>query len=258
MIRYLSLGKQITLFLALSLLLTNCKGLKGVNKEDDKMDAEKVRLAMLKNQVRADWLNASAKISLNGGGMAQSASASIRMQKDSLIWMSVKKLGFEIARALITQDSVYLIDRFNRQYMENDLNFLSESYNLPANLETLQAVLLGNPVFLTNAPLQLEQSEGQYHLFNEGERKGSYWLGQENMQLLQMKLEDTDANQKLDVALLDYRLLADNQFFSYLREIEITSESTGDSSVMLSFQKVELNEPKSVRFEVPKSYSRIE
>ncbi|MEM9884825.1 MAG: DUF4292 domain-containing protein [Bacteroidota bacterium] len=258
MIKDLSLAKNAIFLLSLAVLMTNCKALKKTTDDADKMNAEKVRLSLLKNQVRADWLNANAKISLNGGGMAQSASANIRMQKDSLIWMSVKKLGFEIARALITRDSVYVLDRFNRQYIANDLEFLSKSYNLPANLLTLQAVLLGNPIFLTNTPLQLEEVDNQYRLFHEGARKGSYWLGQDDQQLNRMKLEDAGNSQKLDIKLSDYRQLLDNQFFSHLRQIEIDSKETGASKVELVFQKVELNAPKSVRFEVPKGYNKVE
>ncbi|MEN0046124.1 MAG: DUF4292 domain-containing protein [Bacteroidota bacterium] len=252
------LRKGVFYTLLFALALTSCKGSKKAASKDGVVDAKAVQLKLIQNQVRADWFSASARISANGGGFSQSASASIKMKKDSFIWMSVKKLGFEIARAKITNDSVFLIDRFNRQYMVNDLNFLSESYNLPANLQTLQAVVLGNPVFFSMNDLELSETEENYELTNTGTKKGRYLLTKTAFALQEMELSDTENDQNLKIRFKDYRALDTEHFFSYLRLLSLDSPDVGEMEVELNYQKVEINKPTSIRFEIPKNYTRIE
>lgn len=239
-------------------VLSSCKGSKKTAGKDGVLDAKTVQLKLIQNQVRADWFTGSARISANGGGFSQSASASIKMKKNSFIWMSVKKLGFEIARAKITSDSVFLIDRFNRQYMVNDLNFLSESYNLPANLQTLQAVILGNPVFFTMNDLELNETEDSYELKNTGTKKGRYLLTKTAFALKEMELIDTENKQNLKIDYKDYRALDTEHFFSYLRLLSLDSPDVGEMDIELNYQKIEIDKPTSIRFEIPKSYTRIE
>jgi len=247
-----------TLILLFALIFTSCKGSRKTSDSSDEMDAKAVQLKLIQNQVRADWFNASARLSANGGGFSQSASANIKMKRDSLIWMSVKKLGFEVARAQITTDSVFLIDRFNRQFMANDLSFLSETYNLPANLQTLQAVILGNPVFFTTNNLELRENEENYELSNTGVKKGRYLLTKTAFALQEMELSDTENDQNLKINFKDYRAIDTEHFFSYLRLLFLDSPDLGEMEVELNYQKVEIDKPASIRFEIPKSYTRIE
>ncbi|MEL6717209.1 MAG: DUF4292 domain-containing protein, partial [Bacteroidota bacterium] len=252
-LRYIVFG-----FLSLSLLLSSCKGSRKASVDKSNLDAKDVQLKLIQTQVRADWFNASAKISANGGGFSQSASASIKMRKDSLIWMSVKKLGFEIARAQITKDSVFLIDRFNRQYMANDLGFLSKTYNLPASLQTLQAVILGNPVFFNITDLELVENEDNYELSNSGVKKGRYVLTKTAFALQEMELSDTQEEQNLKINFKDYRALDSEHFFSYLRLVSLTSPDLGEMDIELGYQKIEIDQPTSIRFQIPKSYTKVE
>lgn len=126
--------------------LSACKS-KKILEEKEVITAGNLKQTLIKNQVRADWMDAKVKVNYNDGYMSQGATAHIRIAKDSLVWMSVRKLGLEVARLQVTQDSVYFVDRFNQQYTVADLNFLSKMYSLPASLGSFQALLLGNPIF---------------------------------------------------------------------------------------------------------------
>ncbi|NJL74266.1 MAG: DUF4292 domain-containing protein, partial [Saprospiraceae bacterium] len=128
-------------------LLSSCRSTKKTISTTETIYVETVLKQLLKTQIKADWLDAQVKITYKDASMSQTANANVRMKKDSLVWISVKKLGFEVVRAQVTKDSVYFLDRFNQNYAVKDLNFLSEMYSLPASLETLQALLLGNPIF---------------------------------------------------------------------------------------------------------------
>lgn len=244
--------------LLLSCLFIQCKSTKRVATNRTAVTADLLKDRLIRNQMKADWFSANAKIGVDGGGFAQSASASIRIRKDSVIWVSVKKLGFEVARALITQDSVYLIDRFNRQYMSNGLDFLSEEYQLPASFESLQAVLLGNPLFFSSNQLSFSDNENYYELTTSGSRKGIYKIDKMNFRMREMQLIDVQEAANLTVFLTDYQTLADDQPFSYVRQLKADSRQSGEVNIELAYQNVEINVPKSIRFEIPARYEKVE
>ncbi|MFN3444260.1 MAG: DUF4292 domain-containing protein [Bacteroidia bacterium] len=70
------------------------------------------------------------------------------MEKDQYIWMSVTAvLGIEVARIMITQDSVKILDRLNRKYIAADFDYIQRMSNVPLKLNNLQNLIVGNTVF---------------------------------------------------------------------------------------------------------------
>ncbi len=240
------------------ILLSSCGTSKRLGKaEKDYNSPDYLLKNLITNQVSADWFSARAKINFQDEYTAVGASATIRMKKDSAVWVSVKKLGFEVGRALITQDSVYIIDRLNNTYDIRDLHYLEKTYNIPANLDIVQAILLGNPVFFSTKDFQSKQEELAYHLFGKDEKMEShYWLGKKNLELHKMSFDDMRQNRKIHLKLEDYQQLQQNQKFSYFRILEMNSQETGNIKVEIKFSQLELNSPKDISFEIPKRYAR--
>jgi len=81
-------------------------------------------------------------------GVKKNFKGSMKIQKDSLIWMSITAPvgGIEVARMLISKDSVKMIDRLKKKYFVDDFNFFREKLNVDLNFETLQSILT-NSVF---------------------------------------------------------------------------------------------------------------
>ena len=55
---------------------------------------------------------------------SHSGSGTIRMIKDSLIWISISALGIEAGRALMTPDSVKFIFKLKNKYFAGDYSYL--------------------------------------------------------------------------------------------------------------------------------------
>jgi hypothetical protein len=248
-------------FLALLLItFAACKSKKDLRpvKEKD-LSAAKLLDHLIRHQLNADWLAAKAKISYDGDDVGGSATANIVIRKDSLIWVSVRKLGFEVARAQISKDSMYLLNRLTNEYSIQDLSYLSTSYNLPANLKTMQAIFLGNPVFLNTKELELGPETDQHHLIStSGELENQFWLDKTNLQLVKARYGDERNQRTVDLVLEDYRPVAAEQNFSYLRQIMVDSRELGKAAIEIDFSDVEINTPQEIRFSVPSRYTRID
>jgi hypothetical protein len=92
-----------------------------------------------------EYLNTRTKIQFKDDERNVSTSANIRIKKDSIIWMSLTPfLGIEVARALITNDSLVLMNRLNREYMVYNFATLSEKFQFDINYHLIQSLILGN------------------------------------------------------------------------------------------------------------------
>lgn len=80
-------------------------------------------------------------------GISKSFKGSIKIEKDSVIWIDITAtVGIPVARLLITPDSVKMIDRFKKTYLIEDFKFLSEKLNMDLDFYSFQSIIT-NSVF---------------------------------------------------------------------------------------------------------------
>ncbi|MEO6670315.1 MAG: DUF4292 domain-containing protein, partial [Ferruginibacter sp.] len=96
-----------------------------------------------------DFKTFSAKIKVDTKGKSPDITAVVRILKDSAIWISLSAtiLNVEIYRALITRDSVILLNKRDKEVQYRSLDYLQEVTEVPFDFSTLQDLLVGNPVF---------------------------------------------------------------------------------------------------------------
>ncbi|MBC7448578.1 MAG: DUF4292 domain-containing protein [Hymenobacteraceae bacterium] len=90
------------------------------------------------------YLQIKGKVQYETSEDKQEAQVNIRMKRDSIIWASVSKVGFEGVRAVITRDTVVLLDRLHKSYFAGNFKSLKRKYRVPVTFDQLQAALVGN------------------------------------------------------------------------------------------------------------------
>lgn len=259
---------KLSIFLGFSLLLLSAKetgcnkgpaiGSKGVATE---VRSSSFLRKKLRNNEHSNLnsANIQAKIFLQGNGQSIGATANIIWQKDSTIWLNVKKFGLEAARALITKDSVFVLNRLEKTYTAKGLESLQRQYNLPAGFDLIQSVLLAQPWFFPDITLESDIKDGMHRLSGANGRystdyrieEDAYWLRQELF--LQPR-----ATQSVSISFENYKKSALVGWFPYLRTIEAYSEETGEMRLSIELSEIEFNVPKSFRFEIPQHYEKVE
>ena len=93
-----------------------------------------------------EWLTANMDIQAEGNGMNfDDLSGQMRMRKDSLVWLSVTaSMGIEVARAKVSTDSVWIVNRLEKTYLAEPLDTLSTQLGMPLSLSLIQTLLLDN------------------------------------------------------------------------------------------------------------------
>lgn len=93
-----------------------------------------------------EWLTANMDIQAEGNGMNfDDLSGQMRMRKDSLVWLSVTaSMGIEVARAKVSTDSVWIVNRLEKTYLAEPLDSLATQLGMPLSLSLIQTLLLDN------------------------------------------------------------------------------------------------------------------
>jgi hypothetical protein len=92
-----------------------------------------------------------------------SGTISLRMKKDSIIWFSVSvAMGIQVAKGIITADSVHILDVFHKEYTAYATTELNKLAGAEIGLRNLQNLIIGNPVFDTLFYQNDSASKGWY------------------------------------------------------------------------------------------------
>jgi hypothetical protein len=203
------------------------------------------------NAFDTEYLEGRANVKLESSQLNIGGNATIRLHKDQAIWISVKKFGFEGARALIRPDSFFVLNRLNGDYTAEPLRYIEEKYQIPARFDLLQEIVLGNAVFF-NRNLDLAQNGDIYTLDGRDQRYATrHTVDGRGFQLLGMELIELAQNRQLIIRNADFRPAPgkeDQPDFAFTRTVEIDADATGPAKLDLSFSSLSFSGPLAMPF----------
>ena len=254
--------KNLFLLLVLALFTTiSCKTpADGSASNAKKKSAKILGKKMLENQVDFEWFSCKTKIKYQDMRRAQSATAAIRMRKDSLIWVQVTALlGIEAARIYMTPDSIHVLNRLDRSYLTSDFNYIEREFQLPMSFDMIQQIIVGNALFYDpeTAKSHVKNDKHVLTCFDDDMRR-AFWLEKGTYQLRSMVLEDMIDKQKIVADFDKYKKIDNDYDFAYFRNIQVQSQQTGNVNLELNFTKLDINVEKKFLFDVPDRYKRIQ
>jgi hypothetical protein len=221
-----------------------------------------IRAAM--NEVKShkmDFKTFSAKVKVdyqNNKGNQPNITAYVRILKDSLIWVSGYATVFNIEafRVLINKDSVYLIDKINKQVQYRSIDYLQEVTAIPFDYKTLQDLLVGNPVFFGDSVISYKETESKILLATLGKFfKNLLTIDKSNHYLTHSKLDDVNINRNR-TADITYNNFENNNGITFSTYREITVSEKNKLDIQLNYKQWEFNKDLSIIFNIPKNYKR--
>lgn len=152
---------HIVLILTLLIVLPSCRKTKDSTATREPLkerSAGSLLRRYERNQFQYTWVGMKLDADFITMGESQGFKASVRMKKDSAIWISISPaLGIEVFRVLITQDSVKYISKIpdNKYYYMGGFETISELARIDLDFDMLQDILIGNAI-------GLEKDEGKF------------------------------------------------------------------------------------------------
>lgn len=148
--RFYNTAKLGCSVILLALLMSGCKAGKVLTKPVAPVNTENLTYLgnVANNSPAITNFSSKMKLTISSNGKDMSVNGTLRMKKDQVIQLSIVPfLGIEAGRVEFTPTKVLIIDRINKQYVEEPISELSAMANTDMDFYTLQA-LFTNALFL--------------------------------------------------------------------------------------------------------------
>ena len=165
-----------SLLIAIIFILCSCSTNKSTSNLRT-LSANHIIREVERNQFEFDNLETKFNVRLEGNNIG--LKGQLRMQNDSVIWVSLSlKLGIEVARVMITEDSVKFINRTNKTYFVESVDNLQEQFQerLPSEVTIglIQDLLVGNDILLSkNDKFKVTIDDNNYKLESD---RNTFWI----------------------------------------------------------------------------------
>ena len=112
------------------------------------IDNKKTQLdAIRAGQTSFNTFSGKAHAMLNIGGNSNDVTLNIRIKRDEKIWVSVTAIaGIEVARAVITPDSLLVINRLQSLYLKKPFSYINKFAGDQVNYKTIESLIIGNAI----------------------------------------------------------------------------------------------------------------
>jgi hypothetical protein len=112
------------------------------------IDPKVLKINAIKSaQTSFNTFSGKARTKLTISGETNDVTLNIRLMRDKKIWVSITAIaGIEAARALITPDSILLINRLQDLYVKQPFSYINKVAGSQVNYKMIESILVGNAI----------------------------------------------------------------------------------------------------------------
>ena len=225
-----------------------------------------------KHELKFTWFSTKFSADVYYDKKKNSLSGNLRIKKDSAIWVSITPiLGIEVARVLITTDSVKILDRTQNTCFLGNFKYIYSLLKTEFDFDMLQSFIIGNDfTYYENDKFKASIENKQYKLSTVGRGKLKKFVhGNENMKILlqdiwlepdsfkitKSLIKELKENRKLEVKYADFKNV-DGQVFPFTEKFEINADKK-EMKINIDFERVSINKVLEMPFNIPSKYTII-
>lgn len=273
-----------------SVLMFSCRTAKQVVTEKDipLMTEHKLLKQIESNRLNDSTLFAKRiDVSFTDGENSDNFKASLKISRDSFMQISLTApLGIEVARILLTQDSIKFVDVYHKKYFLADYDYFNQRYDVSLTYDFLQNIFtntfsdftLLDESNLRTKRYKLDRTEMGYKLWtvdkkNAGKKLKKFYKqsGSERDEIillqeilidptyfrpLSMSLKDLNEGVGISVRYENFVRFGEELFPEKMRFTLFSKKSNMDLN--LKFQRMEFNVPIEPNFRILSKYKRME
>lgn len=213
-----------------------------------------------------DWFSARFSGNALFDGSNLNIAGSIRIKKDSAIFVSITPvLGIEVARLLVTPDSVKFINRLESSYYIGDNKFINRMLGADIDFFMLQSLISGNdfPHFENDNFIMKNEKELIYldnprriksdnHLFSISQ---DLIINADNFRIRQNQITDTYG--RMIKAIYSEWVELDEQLLPSILDLLFT-DKTRHAEIFIKLNRMSINTPQNMSFRIPPRYEEID
>lgn len=245
----------------LCLGITSCKSKKTVTDNSlANISTKKIINNHIDNKFNEKTVSAKLNVKYKDKKTAASVVIKLRIEKDSAIWMSATKLGFPIAKLMVTPNRVSYYEKIKKTYFDGDFSLLSNWLGTELDFEKFQNMLLGEAVLnlkkdkynnIVEANSYMLQPKRENDLFQI-----LFFVNPYHFKLDKQEIRQAEKGQYVTVSYPSYE---NYNGVLFPEEININAVKNQDlTSLNIAVKSVELNTEVSFPFSIPNGYKQIQ
>ena len=268
--------RRYYLYFFLLLLISGCASNKKAIREPLKEQGAEYLINKLKsNELKFNTLSAKFSATYYRDRKKTNISGQLRIKRDSIIWISLTPmLGIEMARFMLTPDSIKYLNRINTIFLLKDFKYINQMLNKTLDFDMAQAFLTGNDFSLyENNSFRASIDNHLYKLSTSNRRKlkrfvrrseeeisiplQSIWLDPEQFKITRVILMEAErGSRKFSADYSGFELLNKQQI---PHSLDYRIETDKDKvRIKIDFSKIQLNNDISFPFTIPDSYTKVD
>ncbi|MCW3169726.1 DUF4292 domain-containing protein [Chryseobacterium sp. 09-1422] len=193
--------------------------------------------------------------------------ATIYIESDKKIWSNINFLFFNAARAIITPEGIKAVDKYNKNYIDSDFEYLNNLLNINfIDYKTLEKILLGRTFLLvSNRNSEIKKNEDGYQLSSITKQKivtngveREYKLNMRysnDYDLIYVKLQDVKSDDAVEIVYDQWESFDNN--LRLPQNVKIIIKGSKTSQIVLENTKFGFTKMETP-YSVPANYKKIE
>lgn len=240
--------------------LAACKSTKVSDKNINELSGRTIVKKNKEASFDQQSIKANMFIKYKGADDLPSITASLRMIKDSVIWINISKLGFPVAKLIITPDEVKFYEKIGKTSFQGDFEIIGNWLGTDFDFIKIQNVFLGEPLLnLKDEKYVVTIVESNYEL--QSKKKNSnynilYWINPYSFKIMKEELDRPDKNQNFTILYKDFAKINESLFPKGFLITAVTDQKT--TTIDVNYKNVQFNVPLKFPFKIPSGYRNIE
>lgn len=277
--------KNWAIFLILTLTVLSCKSRKALNQnssendsiqiqnldKNDPKDAKNIqdRLTFYEKiflHPKFEHVKISSKITASDLRVSP-LDATIYIENDKKIWSNITFLIIPAARAIITPEGIKAMDRYNKNYIDSDFDYLNNLLNVNfIDYKTLEKLLMGRTfMHITNSNSRIVKNSEGYQLTSITNQKivtdevtREYKVEMqytEDFNLNWVKLQDVKSNDAIEIVYENWETFPNE--VKLPKNVKIIIKGSKTSQILMENTKFDFSRMETP-YSVPANYKKID
>lgn len=208
---------------------------------------------------KASSLKASMAIKYKSEREELGLTASLRMIKDSIIWINFSKLGFPVAKLLVTQEGVKFYEKLSKTSFEGDFELISDWLGTDFDFKKVQHLIVGESLLdLNKQKFQSSVVDNYYQLVPKKMDLIDLriWFDSDHFKLMGQELAEASKEQNL---LIRYKGYSEIEGDWFPKGFLIKAREKGKGTdVEVNYRNVQMNPTLRFPFRIPQGYKKID
>jgi len=211
-------------------------------------------------EIDFDYFHGKARINFRDDKKEREVKSTIRVRKDSVIWMTFSVVGVQGGKALINKDSIVIVSTVDKEYYVFGYKELSERFRFTIDYSVIQAAFLGNLVVPRLPEDQIVQ-DGSFNLLQQtrGTVSIKNYINTASTKLEKVEMRESDTNNSLTLNYTNFQQVGP-KIFPYNGVISLfykTAAGVLNNTITFEYTKAEVGD-RELRFpfNIPRKYER--